>query len=123
MRIISLNANGIRAAERKGFFLWVAEQNADVICIQETKAQTSQLSADAFWPKDYHCFYHDAEKKGYSGVALYCRQKPELKRLVFISPLRVCKRTTPASQISLHGAYDAQNGRIQIQRARPYYLR
>ncbi|MEO1878660.1 MAG: exodeoxyribonuclease III, partial [Methylococcales bacterium] len=77
MRIISLNANGIRAAERKGFFLWVAEQNADVICIQETKAQTSQLSADAFWPKDYHCFYHDAEKKGYSGVALYCRQKPD----------------------------------------------
>ena len=77
MRIISLNANGIRAAERKGFYPWLEQQNADIICIQETKAQTEQLKAEAFWPKDYHCFYHDAEKKGYSGVALYCRQKPD----------------------------------------------
>jgi exodeoxyribonuclease-3 len=77
MRIISLNANGIRAAERKGFFPWLEKQNADIICIQETKAQTEQLQASEFWPEGYHCFYHDAEKKGYSGVALYCRQKPE----------------------------------------------
>jgi exodeoxyribonuclease-3 len=63
MRIISLNANGIRASERKGFFPWLQSQNADVICIQETKAQTEQLKADAFWPEGYHCFYHDAEKK------------------------------------------------------------
>jgi len=76
MRIISLNANGIRASERKGFFPWLHSQNADIICIQETKAQTEQLKADAFWPKGYHCFYHDAEKKGYSGVAIYCKQKP-----------------------------------------------
>ncbi|MFW5442896.1 MAG: exodeoxyribonuclease III [Methylococcaceae bacterium] len=76
MRIISLNANGIRAAERKGFFPWLEKQNADFICIQETKAQTEQLSAEAFWPKGYHCFYHDAEKKGYSGVAIYCKQQP-----------------------------------------------
>lgn len=77
MRIISLNANGIRAAEQKGFFLWMAKQNADVICIQETKAQTKQLKAEVFWPKGYHCYYHDAEKKGYSGVALYCQEKPD----------------------------------------------
>lgn len=77
MRIITLNANGIRAAERKGFFLWLEQQQADVVCIQETKAQAQQLKADAFWPKDYHCFYHDAEKKGYSGVALYCKKKPD----------------------------------------------
>ena len=77
MRIISLNANGIRAAERKGFFPWLKKQNADVICIQETKAQVDQLTADSFWPEGYHCAYHDAEKKGYSGVALYCRQKPD----------------------------------------------
>lgn len=77
MRIISLNANGIRAAERKGFFPWLDQQNADVICIQETKAQTDQLKADAFWPQGYHTCYHDAEKKGYSGVALYCRHKPD----------------------------------------------
>lgn len=76
MRIISLNANGIRASERKGFFPWLQSQNADVICIQETKAQTEQLKANAFWPEGYHCFYHDAEKKGYSGVAIYCKQEP-----------------------------------------------
>lgn len=77
MRIISLNANGIRAAERKGFFSWLKKQNAAIICIQETKAQTEQLQASQFWPEGYHCFYHDAEKKGYSGVAIYCRQKPD----------------------------------------------
>ncbi len=78
MRIISLNANGIRAAERKGFFPWLEQQNADFICIQETKAQTEQLKAEAFWPKGYHCFYHDAIKKGYSGVAIYCKKEPTL---------------------------------------------
>ncbi len=76
MRIISLNANGIRAAERKGFFPWLKKQNADVICIQETKAQTEQLKSEAFWPQEYHCFYHQAEKKGYSGVAIYSKKKP-----------------------------------------------
>ena len=76
MRIISLNANGIRAAERKGFFPWLEQQNADFICIQETKAQTEQLKSEAFWPKGYHCFYHDAIKKGYSGVAIYCKNQP-----------------------------------------------
>ncbi len=77
MRIITLNANGIRSAERKGFFHWLSTQNADIICIQETKAQTEQLQAEAFWPKGYHCYYHDAVKKGYSGVALYSRKKPD----------------------------------------------
>jgi len=76
MRIITLNANGIRAAERKGVFPWFQSQSADVICIQETKAQESQLTADAFRPEGYHCFYHDAVKKGYSGVALYCKKQP-----------------------------------------------
>ncbi len=70
MRIITLNANGIRAAERKGFFIWMQQQKADIICIQETKAQLHQLNSDPFCPKDYHCFYHDADKKGYSGGAL-----------------------------------------------------
>ncbi|MEY3190181.1 MAG: exodeoxyribonuclease [Pseudomonadota bacterium] len=77
MRVISLNVNGIRAAERKGFFNWMQAQNADIICLQETKAQISQLSSDPFCPKNYNCFYHDADKKGYSGVALYCRNKPD----------------------------------------------
>jgi len=77
MRIITFNANGIRAAERKGFFNWLEQQNADIVCIQETKAQEHQLSADVFCPTGYHCYYHDAIKKGYSGVALYSKKEPD----------------------------------------------
>lgn len=77
MRIITLNANGIRSAARKGFFEWLPEQDADIVCIQETKAQEHQLTDEIFCPQGYHCFYVDAEKKGYSGVALYSKQKPD----------------------------------------------
>jgi exodeoxyribonuclease-3 len=76
MRIITLNANGIRSAARKGFFDWLPTQDADVICIQETKAQREQLDDPVFHPAGYHSHYFDAEKKGYSGVAIYSRQKP-----------------------------------------------
>lgn len=75
-RVISLNANGIRAAARKGFFEWLASQNADVVCIQETKAQQHQLTDPCFMPDGYHCYYHDAVRKGYSGVAVYSRHEP-----------------------------------------------
>ncbi len=77
LRVISLNANGIRAAARKGFFDWLETQDADVICIQETKAQIHQLTDDCFSPAGYHCFYEDAARKGYSGVAIFSRQEPD----------------------------------------------
>jgi len=77
MKIITANVNGIRAAGRKGFFDWVQKQAADVVCIQETKAQIDQLADSLYHPEGYHCYYHDAQKKGYSGVALYCKQKPD----------------------------------------------
>lgn len=77
MRIITINANGIRAAAKKGFFEWLATQNADVICVQETKAQIHNLQDPLFCPEGYHCYYHDAEKKGYSGVAIYSKKKPD----------------------------------------------
>lgn len=77
MRIITLNANGIRAAARKGFFDWLPEQQADVVCIQETKAQPDQLTDAQFHPEGHHCYYYSAEKKGYSGVALYSRHQPD----------------------------------------------
>lgn len=77
MRIISLNANGIRAAAKKGVFDWLSKQNADVVCIQETKAQEHQLENETFWPQGYSSYYVDAEKKGYSGVALYARREPD----------------------------------------------
>jgi len=76
-RVISLNANGIRAAARKGFFEWLRRQDADVVCIQETKAQEHQLEHEQFRPGGYHCYYEDAEKKGYSGVAIYSKHKPK----------------------------------------------
>ena len=77
MRIITLNANGIRAAARKGFFDWLKQQDADVVCIQETKAQLEQLKDRHFFPEGYHAYYHDAERKGYSGVAIYSRHRPD----------------------------------------------
>ena len=77
MRIITVNTNGIRAAAKKGFFEWLAQQDADVVCVQETKAQIDQLSDPIFHTEGYHCYYNDAEKKGYSGVALYCKHKPD----------------------------------------------
>jgi len=77
MRIITINTNGIRAAARKGFFDWLRKQQADVICIQETKAQQHQLDDPVFHPKGYYRYFHDAQKKGYSGVAIYCRQQPK----------------------------------------------
>jgi exodeoxyribonuclease-3 len=80
MRIITLNANGIRAAARKGFFDWLQQQNATVVCVQETKAQLPQLEDEAFFPKGYHCYYHSAQKPGYSGVALYSLQQPDQVR-------------------------------------------
>ena len=76
MRIISLNVNGIRSATRKGFFDWLKYQKADVICLQETKAQKKQLDASHF-PEAYQAYFFDAEKKGYSGVAIYSRVKPD----------------------------------------------
>ncbi|MBI3772999.1 MAG: exodeoxyribonuclease III [Gammaproteobacteria bacterium] len=77
MRIISVNLNGIRAAERKGFFKWMLKQDADVVCLQETKAQEDQLPPEVYHPPGYHTYFHDAVKKGYSGVGLYCRKKPD----------------------------------------------
>jgi exodeoxyribonuclease-3 len=78
MKVISFNANGIRAAARNGFYDWMKAQNPDFVCIQETKAQTAQLLPDEmYYPEGYYCDYFDAQKKGYSGVAIYARQKPE----------------------------------------------
>lgn len=77
MRIISFNANGLRSAASKGFFDWFAGQNADLLCLQETKAQEHQLGDALFQPAGYHAVFRDAEKKGYSGVAIYSRRKPD----------------------------------------------
>lgn len=79
-RIITANVNGIRAAERKGFFTWMKAQDADVVCVQEIKAQEDQLD-ERFYPENVHTYYKPAERKGYSGTGLYCKQKPD--RVIF----------------------------------------
>jgi len=78
VRIISFNANGIRSAASKGFFDWFAQQDADLLCLQETKAQAEQLSDPVFHPLGYHVHFKDASiRKGYSGVAIYSRNEPD----------------------------------------------
>jgi exodeoxyribonuclease-3 len=78
MRIISFNANGIRSATEKGFFRWLARQDADVVCLQETKAHEHQLADRAFRPRGWHVAHRGAmHKKGYSGVAIYTRREPD----------------------------------------------
>ena len=78
MRIISFNANGLRSAASKGFFDWFAQQEADVLCVQETKAQEHQLAGPEFLPSGYRAWVRDATtKKGYSGVAIYSRREPD----------------------------------------------
>ncbi|MAV31974.1 MAG: exodeoxyribonuclease III [Gammaproteobacteria bacterium] len=76
MRVVTLNCNGVRAAARKGFFEWLPTLKADVVCLQETRASQSQLDAKIFWPDDYFCYYFEAQKKGYSGTAIFSKVEP-----------------------------------------------
>ena len=77
MQIITLNLNGVRAAAKKGFFEWLAAQSADIVCVQELKAQLSDFSGDMLSPDSYHGYFHCAAQKGYSGVGIYCRKQPD----------------------------------------------
>ena len=76
-RILSYNVNGIRAAVRKGFLEWLSDANPDIVCVQETKAQRGQMSEEELKNLGYYIFAHSAEKKGYSGVAIITKQKPD----------------------------------------------
>ncbi len=77
MQIITLNLNGIRAAAKKGVLPWLTKQPADIICVQELKAQIPDLLEDMLNPKGYHGYFHCATQKGYSGVGIYCRKVPD----------------------------------------------
>ena len=76
MKIITLNLNGIRSAARKGLYPWLESQNADFVCLQELKAQAKDLADDIRAPKNYLGYFSYAIKKGYSGVGIYSRLKP-----------------------------------------------
>ncbi len=77
MRIISYNVNGIRAAIKKGFLDWLKTNPADIICVQETKAVKDDVDHKQFNDLGYHNYWYSAQKKGYSGVAVFTKLKPD----------------------------------------------
>ncbi|PXX49866.1 exodeoxyribonuclease III [Aquitalea magnusonii] len=77
LRIVSANLNGIRSADKKGFFNWLAGIAADFVCVQELKAQAADLSERMRAPDGLTGYFHYAEKKGYSGVGVYTRHQPD----------------------------------------------
>ena len=77
MKLLSYNVNGIRAALKKGFVSWLESTQADVICIQETKAMETQVDTSVLDDIGYHHFWFSAQKKGYSGVAVFSKEKPK----------------------------------------------
>jgi len=77
VKIISYNVNGIRAALKKGLLEWLKEENPDIVCLQELKANTGQFDTEEFEKLGYHCIWNPAERKGYSGVALLSKVKPD----------------------------------------------
>ena len=77
MRLISYNVNGIRSAIKRGFLDWLKTDPADVICLQEIKAEKANLDNDLFEDLGYQTFWYSAEKKGYSGVAIFTKIQPD----------------------------------------------
>lgn len=77
MKLVTLNCNGIRSAARKGFYAWMQAEDADIVCLQETKAQEHQLPLEAAAVSHYTGIFLDAERRGYSGVAIYARREPD----------------------------------------------
>ena len=75
MKLISWNVNGIRAVYKKGFLEWFTKESPDILCLQEIKADLEQFPAEIIEKKDYEIFHSSAEKKGYSGVATFSREK------------------------------------------------
>jgi hypothetical protein len=130
MRIITLNLNGIRSAARKGFFAWLTRQRADVVCLQEIKAQEDQITDAMRTPAGLTGVFRCAEKKGYAGVGLLSRatgQGPHRFRLrrarrrgplpagglrpaqrrVAVPAVGVVRPAPPGLQVPLHGALPA----------------
>lgn len=76
LRVVSINFNGVRSAIQKGFFTWMLQQNVDIVCAQELKTQDPDIVTRILQPEGYHCYFHFAEKKGYSGVGIFTRHQP-----------------------------------------------
>ncbi len=83
LKVISANLNGIRSAAKKGFFPWMAKQAADFVCVQELKAQATDMTPEFLTPEGYYGYFHYAEKKGYSGAGVYCKTLPDAVQIGF----------------------------------------
>lgn len=81
MKIISYNVNGIRAAVSKGLFEWMEQESPDILCLQEIKAQEDQIDLLTIQSMGYHSYFHPAQKKGYSGVAILTKRKPDFVKV------------------------------------------
>ncbi|MBI2995144.1 MAG: exodeoxyribonuclease III [Candidatus Melainabacteria bacterium] len=77
MKLLSWNVNGIRAIQKKGFLEWLQKESPDILCVQETKAQTNQLNKELLEPNSYKTFWSSAERKGYSGVVTFTKKEPK----------------------------------------------
>jgi exodeoxyribonuclease III len=77
MKVITLNCNGLRSGASKGFFKWMQNQDADVVCLQETRVQDEHILDKLFHPEGYSAYFFNAKKKGYSGVAIYSKINPD----------------------------------------------
>jgi exodeoxyribonuclease III len=75
-KILSWNVNGVRAAQKKGLLGWLAGESPDILAIQETKALPEQLGPELLKPGGYFSYWHSAQKKGYSGVAIFTKERP-----------------------------------------------
>lgn len=94
MRLYSWNVNGLRAAHNKGFLAWLQQTSPDILGLQETKCHPDQLPAELHQPDGYHTYWASAEKKGYSGVALFCKEKPKSVQIGLGKPEFDCEGRT-----------------------------
>jgi len=77
IKIICWNVNGLRAVHKRGFLPWLQQASPDILCLQETKATPADLAAELRQPPGYYSYWNNPVRKGYAGVATYCRQRPE----------------------------------------------
>ncbi len=119
-RILSWNVNGLRAVQKKGFAEWLAREQPDVLCLQETRVSEEQLTPELSGPKGYHSYFSSAERKGYSGVALFSKEEPvEVRKGFGIDRFDREGRTLIAefSDFVLFGIY-FPNGKMSAERLR-----
>jgi len=118
IRISCWNVNGIRAVEKKGFLSWLRQESPDILCLQETKAQPGQITAEIEQPSGYHAYWNFPERKGYSGVVTFTKEEPiKVENGFGIEKFDMEGRVTIAkyAQVTLFNVY-FPNGKMSDER-------